>query len=102
VSKNEVVSCEVQTHFGSFHPGRFIKKFWAHYHDVCVQKRSYLPWSSGAFWMFIACKFCRKGSGRIITIYASKSEAVCREVQTDFGSFLHPSFMKKFWAQFND
>jgi len=45
VSKNEVVSCEVQTHFGRFHLTRFIKKFWAHYHGVCVQKRSCLPWS---------------------------------------------------------
>ena len=25
VSKNEVVSCEVQTHFGSFHLARFVK-----------------------------------------------------------------------------
>jgi len=26
VSKNEAVSCEVQTHFGSFHLAKFIKK----------------------------------------------------------------------------
>ena len=78
------------------------KKFWAHFHDLCVQKRSCLPWSSDAFLKFFACKFCRKGSGRIITIFASKNEAVCCEVQTDFGSFLNANFMKKFWAQFHD
>jgi len=78
------------------------KKFWAHFHDLCVQKRSCLPWSSDAFLKFFACKFCRKGSGRIIAIFASKNEAVCCEVQTDFGSFLNANFMKKFWAQFHD
>jgi len=25
------------------------KDFWAHFHDLCVQKRSCLLWSSGAF-----------------------------------------------------
>jgi len=34
--------------------------------------------------------------------FASKNEAVCCEVQTDFGSFLNASFMKKFWEQFHD
>ena len=76
-SKNEAVCYEVQTHFGSFHLSRFIKKvlgafsqfmrpktkliamkfrrilevlclqglqkkFWATFHDLCVQKRSCL------------------------------------------------------------
>ena len=72
-----------------------VKKFWAHLHDLCVQKRSCLPWSSDAFWKFIACKFCRKGSGRFIKIYASKNEAVCREVQTHFLSSLPGSFAEK-------
>ena len=41
-------------------------------------------------------------TNRIITIFASNTDAVYGEVQTDFGSFLHASFMKKFWAQFHD
>ena len=41
------------------------KKFWAHFPDLCVQKRSCLPWSSDAFRKFSACKFYRKSSGRI-------------------------------------
>jgi len=30
--------------------------------------------------------------------FASKNEAVCREIQTDFGRFLRASFIKKIWA----
>jgi len=30
VSQNEALSCEVQTHFGCFHPARLIKQCWAH------------------------------------------------------------------------
>jgi len=36
-----------------------------------------------------------KCSGRIFTIYASKSEAVCREIQTHFGRSLPASFTEK-------
>jgi len=45
-----------------------------------------------------------KSSGRIITItiFASTNEAVCHEVQTDFGSFLRASYIKKLWAHVLD
>jgi len=43
--------------------------------------------SSDAFWKFSPDEVYGKISGRIFTIYASKNEAVCREVQTHFGSF---------------
>jgi len=36
-----------------------------------------------------------KCSGRIFTIYASKNEAVCREIQTHFRSSLPASFTEK-------
>ena len=101
VSKNEVVSCEVQTHFGNFHLARFIEKFWAHYHEVCVWKRSCLPWSSGAFLKFIACKFCRKGSGRIFTIFASKNETLSWSWDAVW-KFSLCEVYKKFWAHFHD
>jgi len=42
-----------------------------------------------AFWKFSACKIYKNNSGCIFTSYAAKNEAVCREVQTDFGNFLH-------------
>jgi len=35
-------------------------------------------------------------------IFASTNEAVCREVQTDFGNFLRASFIQKLWAYFLD
>jgi len=61
-------------------------KFWAHIYDLCVLKRSCLPWYSDAFSKFSACKVQRISSGRIFTIYVSNNEAVCREVQTHFRS----------------
>ena len=63
------------------------KKFWAQFHNLCVQKRSCFLWNSDACQKFSACKFCRKCSRRIITIFASKNEAICREVQTYFECF---------------
>ena len=44
------------------------KKFWAHYHDLCVKKRSCLPWSSDAFCKFSPCKLYEESYGRIFTI----------------------------------
>ena len=78
------------------------QKFLAHYHDLCVQKWSCLLWSSDAFSKFSPCEVYKKSSGRIITIYASKNEAVCREVQTHVGSFHRASFIKRIWAHFLD
>ena len=111
------------------------KRFWAHYHDFCVQKRSCLPWGSDrfwkfsscklyekvlgaisrimrpkrnclpwcsdAFWNFSACKIYIKSNGWNVTIYVSKNEAVCCEVETHFGSFIRASFIKHFWAHFH-
>jgi len=68
------------------------KKFWAHGHDFCIQKRSCLPWGSDAFWKFSACKIYRKRFGRNFTIFASKNEAVCLEIQTHFGNSLRARF----------
>jgi len=136
-SKNEAVSCEVQTHFGSSLSASFAenvlgafsqfmrpktklfavkfryildvftlrglyKKFWAHYHHFCVQKRSCLLLISDAFWKFSACKVYKEISGRIFTIYMSKNEAVVREVQTHFGSSCLQVLQKKLWAHFHD
>ena len=79
----------------------FQKKFWAQFHDLCVQKRSSLPWSSDAFWKFSACKVYRKNSGRHFTIYVSKNEAVCCEVQTHFGSSRFVRFTEKVLGAFS-
>jgi len=76
------------------------KKFWAIFHDLCVQKRSCLPWNSDAFWKFSACKFQRKSSGRNSTIFVLKNEAVCCEVQTHFRSFRLASFVKRVLGAF--
>jgi len=71
------------------------KRFWAQFHDLCVQKLSCLRWSSDAFWKFSACKVYRKSFGRNSTICVSKNEAVYCEVQTDFKSSLPVSFTDK-------
>ena len=78
------------------------RKFWAHFHDLCVQKRSCLLWSSDVFWKFSIFKVYKKISGRIFTIFTSKNKAVCREVQTDFRSFSCASFIKRKWVHFLD
>jgi len=44
----------------------------------------------------------QKKFGRIYPIYASKNEAVCREIQTHFGSSLPASFKENVVAQFHD
>ena len=100
-SKNEAFCCEVQTQFYLFALHALYKMFWTLFHDLCVQKRSCLPWSSDAFWKFTACKFYRKGSGRNSTICESKNEAVCCEVQTHFGSFRLSSFIKNVLGAFS-
>jgi len=71
------------------------KKFWAHIYDLCFQKRSCLPWSSDAFSKFSACKVHRISSGRIFTIYVSKNEAVCRDIQKHFRSSPLARFAEK-------
>jgi len=68
------------------------KKLWAHFSDLCVQKRSCLSWNSDAFWKFSACKMYRKNCGLSSTSCASKNEAVCREIQMHSGSSLPARF----------
>jgi len=78
------------------------KKFWAHGHDLYIQKQSCLQWSSDVFWTLYACKVYRKSFERNFAIYASKKEAVFREVQTYLESFSFARCMKMFWVQFYD
>jgi len=67
----------------------------AQFHDLCVQKRSCLPWSWDALRKLSPCEAYRKNFGRNFTNYASKNEAVCREVQTHFGSSPFARFTEK-------
>ena len=78
------------------------KKFCAHFHDPCVQIWSCFVRSSDSFWKLSPCEVYKNSSGRIITTFASKNEVVCRDVQTDFGSFPSASFIKKIGARFLD
>ena len=100
-STNEALCHEVQTDFGSFLRASFIKKLWAHFLDFSVQKWGCLLLSSDAFWKLCLWQVYEESFGRIFTIYASKNEAVYDEVQTDFVSFLHASFMKKVMGAFS-
>jgi len=78
------------------------RKFWAYFHDLCVQKWSCFLRRSDALWKISPCEVYKNSSVQINTIYASKNEAVCREVQTHFGSFLRASFIERIWAHFLD
>jgi len=42
----------------------------------------------------------KKSSGRIFSIFASKNEGICREVQTHFGISLPASFTEKVLGNF--
>jgi len=61
------------------------KKFWAQFHDLCVQKRKLFDCEIQMhFGRSLPARFTEKSSGRNVRIYVSKNEAVCCEVQTHF------------------
>ena len=78
------------------------QKFWAQFHDLCVQKRNCFPWNSDAFWRFSACKFYRKSSGRNSTIFSSKNDVVCMKFRCIFKVLCLRVSKKKLWVQFHD
>jgi len=97
-SKSEVVYRCAQMHSGCSQLARFtVKSSGRNFmiYDLYVRKRSGLPLSSDAIWKLSPFKLYKKSSGRIFSIYASKNEAVCREIQTHFGSSLPVSFTEK-------
>jgi len=57
--------------------------------------------SSVAFWKLWLCLVYEESSWRIITIFASKNGAVCREVQSHFESSPLARFTKKFLGAFS-
>ena len=77
------------------------QKFWAQFHDLCVQERSCLAWHSHAFRKYSACKVYRRSSGRYSTIYMSKNAAVCCGIHTHLWSFPFLSFTKKVLGAFS-
>ena len=78
------------------------KKFWAYFHDLCVQKWSCFLRCSDAFRKFSPFEVYEKSSGRIVTNFASKNEAVCLGVQKYFGNSLPAILQKSFWAHIHD
>jgi len=101
-SKDEAVCLGVQTHFGSSLPASLAEKVLGAYSRFLRPKTKRFAVKFRRILDVLRIQGYKKISGRIFTIYASKNKAVCCEVQTDFGSFLHASFMKKFLAQFHD
>jgi len=86
VSKNEAVCCAVQAHLGSFRLSRFTEKILGAFSRFSCPKtkRFAVLCSAGASWKFSPFKVYRKNSGRIFSIFVSKNEAVCCEVQAHF------------------
>ena len=70
-------------HFLRYPPPKFTKMFWAQFHDFCVQKRSCVPWSPGAFWRFSLCML-KKFWGHFLDFCVQKWP-VCRWVQMHSG-----------------
>jgi len=49
------------------------KDFWAHFHDLCVQKRSCFLWGSDGYWKFSPCKLYEKVFGAISRLMRPKT-----------------------------
>jgi len=73
---------KVQMQFRNSPLASLVKKFWAQFHDWCVQKWSCLLLSSDTFRKFSPDEVYEESFGHIFTIYASKNEAVSCKVQT--------------------
>ena len=71
------------------------KRFWAHYNDFCVQKRSCLGVMFRQILEVFSMQALWKSSGCNFTIAASKNVTVCCDVQTHFGTFPLARFIEK-------
>jgi len=64
------------------------EKLWAHYHDLCVQKRSRLLRSSDTLWKLSTCKVYRK------KLCVHFHDLCVKQ------TFLTSTFCKKLWPHF--
>ena len=76
--------------------------FWAHFHDFCVQKRSCLPWSPGAFWRFSLCKLKKKVLGAFSRFLRPKTMVFAVKFRRILEVLCLQVLQKKFWAQFHE
>jgi len=101
-SKNEAVCFEVQTHLGSLRLSSFIKKFWVHFPNLCVQKWSCLPLSSDAFGSSLPSSFTEKVLGAIPRFVRPKTKLIAVKFRCILEVLYLQHLQKKFWAQFHD
>ena len=103
---------------GKFSACKFIKRFWALFLDLCVQKRRNLLWSSDAFCKSSPCKLCEKFWGHIIDFCVQKwscllftSDAIRKfssyevyelKFRRIFEVLRLQGLQKKFWAHIYD
>ena len=78
------------------------KSFWAHLHDLCVQKRSSLPWSSDGFWKFSPWKLRKKDMGAFSRFLRTKMKLFALEFRRILEVFAWWGLWKTFWAHFHD
>ena len=100
-SKKEAVCCEVPAHFRSSLPARFTKRFLGAFSLLMHPKTKMSAVKFRQILKVFSMQTLWKSSWRNFTINASKNKAVCREVQTHFGSFLRASFIKTFLGAFS-
>jgi len=65
VSKNEVVSCKVWTHFGSFHLARYTTKVLGALSRFLHPRTKLFAMKFRRFWMFSPCKLHKKVMGAL-------------------------------------
>jgi len=80
---------------GKFSACKFCRKSSGrNFRFMCIKTKLF-PVKFRRMLQFSACKFCRASSGCNFTIYVSKNEAVCREIQMHFRSSPLARFTEK-------
>ena len=74
----------------------------AQFHDLCVQKRSCLPWNLDAFWKFSACKIYRKIVGAIPRFVRPKTKLFSVKFRCILEVLYLRVLQEKLWAQFHN
>jgi len=91
-SRYVAVSRKIQTHFRSFLSASFAEEVLGAISLFMRPKTNLFDMKLRRILEVFALPSAWKGFGRNFTIYASKNEAVSREIQTYFGRFLSASF----------
>ena len=103
VSKNEVVSCKVQTNSGSFHLARFIKNvLGAFSRFMCRKTELFFCEVETHFGSFLHARFMKKVTGTFSRFLRRKMKLFAIEFRRILEVLSLRGLQKKLWAYFHD